>query len=129
MYIVVTICVCTYSDTVILKSWSYKLYILTCLINMHARLSISIVLLIILQTNSQQVDQIKVNKNQNDFMKTLFGRKQHNYCQDVCPRAEILTIITLLFGPNCVFIKSFMFLLTFSWLLVCRNIRIECILK
>ena len=32
-------------------------------------------------------------------------------------RAEILTIITLLFGPNLVLIKSFQFLLTFSQVL------------
>ena len=87
---------------------------------------------------------LKVNKNRNDFMKTQFGPKskviivrisallegvskisrlaiQVRTCiasllifETPSSRAEILTIITLLFGPNCVFIKSFRFLLTFS---------------
>ena len=48
---------------------------------------------------------------------TVWTKKQRNYCQNFCPlynRAEILTIIMLLFGPNGVYIKSFWFLLTFS---------------
>ena len=57
---------------------------------------------------------LKVNKNRNDFMKTTFGPKSNVIIVLLYSRAEILTIITLLFGPNCVFIKSFLFLLTFT---------------
>ena len=42
------------------------------------------------------VKWLKVNKNRNDFMKTPFGPKSNVlYC-----RAEMLTIIALLFGSN-----------------------------
>ena len=52
-------------------------------------------------------------------MKTPFGSKGNviivriSAGPTIINRAEILTIITLLFGPNDVFIKSFRFLLTF----------------
>jgi len=46
---------------------------------------------------------LKVNENRNHSMKTSFE-----------PKAEILTKITLLFGPNDVFIKPFQYLLTFT---------------
>ena len=62
------------------------------------------------------VKWLKVNKNRNDFMKT--GRLDQKATYYFYSRAEILTIIALLFGPNGVFIKSFRFLpgflLTFS---------------
>ena len=61
---------------------------------------------------------VKVNKNRNDFMKTPFGPKSNVIIVRISAllysRAEILTIITLLFGPNGVFMKKFWFLLTFS---------------
>ena len=51
-------------------------------------------------------------------MKTPFGPKSNVIIVRISAllynRAKILTIITLLFGPNGVFIKSFRFLLTFN---------------
>ena len=50
---------------------------------------------------------LKVSKNRNDFMKTPFGPKSNVIIVKISVllygRAEILTIITLLFGPNDVF--------------------------
>ena len=67
---------------------------------------------------------LKANKSKNDFMKTPFGLeivigpKSNVIIVRISAllyiRAEILTIITLLFGPNSVFVKSFRFLLTFK---------------
>ena len=53
---------------------------------------------------------LKVSKNRNDFMKTYIvsPKNQWNYCQNFCPlynRAEILTIILLVFGRTDIFIK------------------------
>ena len=49
---------------------------------------------------------LKVSKNRNVFMKTPFGPKSNVRISALLySRAEILTIITLLFGPNGVFIK------------------------
>ena len=57
-------------------------------------------------------------KNRNDFMKAPFGPKGNVIIVRIFAllynRAKILTMITLLFGSNGVFIKSFRFLLTFS---------------
>ena len=73
---------------------------------------------------------LKVSKNRNDFMNTSFFPKSINlmYGQysravsnqeqvivaHICNRALILTIISLVFGRNDVFIKSFRFLLIFN---------------
>ena len=51
---------------------------------------------------------LKVTKNINFFMKTQFGPKNNVIIVRISySRAEILTIIMLLFGPNGVFIHSF----------------------
>ena len=50
-----------------------------------------------------QVSVVKVSKNRNDFMKTVLLPKSN----------EIVLRISLVFGRNDVFIKSFRFLLTF----------------
>ena len=61
---------------------------------------------------------LKVNKNRNDFMKTLFGLKSNvifvRISEELYNRAKILTKNMLLFGPNDIFMKSFWFLLSFT---------------
>ena len=62
--------------------------------------------------------RLKVSKNQNDFMKTPLGQKSNVIIVRIYAllysRAEILTIIMLLFGPISVFMELIQFLLTFS---------------
>ena len=63
------------------------------------------------------VHTYKVNKNENDFMKTPFVPKSNVIIVRISAllytRAKFPTIIMLFFVPNGIFIKSLLFLLTF----------------